>query len=170
MYTKNWLFILLNINVAISLMAGKHQAPDDELFQLCVSCDPNNLPAIKTIIETPKYNIDAEVNCSLCGQVTMLHATYWMFRMIESKDTRDAKRPGLLATLELLLEHKANPHIMFNDCLISDQIIPAGFYNTINSMYKHAQIASDTEVMQLLKKYPPEEPPHGQYKAIVQNI
>lgn len=84
-----------------------------------------------------------------------------MFRMIESKKERDAKKPGLLATLELLLEHKANPHIMFDDCLIDDEVIPAGFYNTINSTYKHAQIASDAEVMQLIKKHYPTEPPYG---------
>jgi hypothetical protein len=63
----NLLFALFAINT-LPLIAND-PLPDDELWELCTTFKKENLPRIKTLIERPNYNINAEVNCQWCGGV-----------------------------------------------------------------------------------------------------
>lgn len=154
MYIKaNLLFALFTIHT-LPLIAND-PLPDDELWELCTTFKKENLPRIKTLIERSNYDINAEVNCQWCGGVTILHATFWWYRWILDAKKREAVRPVLFDTLQLLLEHKANPHVMIPDCLVNDEVMPAQLQDSINSAYLHAKIASDQEVRDLMVKFVP---------------
>lgn len=153
MQAKKMLFGSVFLLINLALVASDTSLPDDELFRLCIDFKKENLPCIKEIIEHPGYDINAEVNSKYCGSVTMLHATYWFYRWITDDKKRELARPVMKDIVILFLEHKANPHVMFPDCIIEDVTMEALFQDTINSAFKHVHMANDNEVKKLMQHY-----------------
>lgn len=154
MFLYSIIFIIISMLCPCVLVAS-----DDEILELCTAYNDfdKNKPRIIELLERPGYNINAELDSHDCGSMTLLHATFMFHRNINSNNNPIAKE-GLYNIMQLLLDYKANPHIVTKDCTFLDEVMNTAFCRTINSTYKHVQISSDTKIMELLKKYYPSTP------------
>ncbi len=119
---------------------------DKHILLLCLTYDENNLPVIKKELEAhQEFNINKGLDTDICGGVTLMHANLWFWR---SYYATPENRPIFLKTMQLLLDHNADPDVALPECLINDTPTKLISAYVINNAYQHALFCGENELVQ----------------------